>query len=141
MAQMKLVYTTSVRLNELPIENGQIIYAPDDNRICLDMQDRRFTYHTLRSFETDAERLRFIGVNKSFYFVEETNIMWQYINNGWKQITPANLEPIYYAEIPSRFPAQGKENTLFYTDEGIYNWKESTQDYNLIANANTWGSI
>lgn len=141
MAQMKLVYTTSVRLNELPIKNGQIIYAPDDNRICLDMQDRRFTYHTLRSFETDAERLRFIGVNKSFYFVEETNIMWQYINNGWKQITPANLEPVYYAEIPSRFPAQGKENTLFYTDEGIYNWKESTQDYNLIANANTWGSI
>ena len=75
MAQMKLVYTTSARLSELPVENGQIIYAPDDNLICLDMRDRRFTYHTLRSFSTDAERLSFIGVNKCFYFVEETNIM------------------------------------------------------------------
>lgn len=75
MAQMKLVYTTSAKLDELPLENGQIIYAPDDNRICLDMRDRRFTYHTLRSFSTDAERLRFIGANKGFYFVEETNIM------------------------------------------------------------------
>lgn len=141
MAQMKLVYTTRARLDELPLENGQIIYAPDDNLICLDMRDKRFIYHTLRSFETDAERLRFIGVNKCFYFVEETNIMWQYINNEWKQITPANLEPIYYAEVPERFPARGTENTLFYTDNGIYNWKESLQDYNLIANANTWGNI
>ena len=31
MAQMKLVYTTRARLDELPLENGQIIYAPDDN--------------------------------------------------------------------------------------------------------------
>lgn len=141
MAQMKLVYTTKNKINELAIQDGQIIYAPDGNLICLDMRNKRHVYHTLESFETDAERLNAVGTNKCFYFVESTNIMWEYINDAWKQITPANLNPVYYAEVPSRFPAKGTENTLFYTDNGIYNWKESIQDYNLIANVNTWGNI
>lgn len=75
MAKMKLVYTTLAKLEELPQEDGQIIYLPESGAICLDMRGKRYTYHTLQTFETDEERLSTRGVNKAFYFVEETNAM------------------------------------------------------------------
>ena len=129
MAQMKLVYTTSIRLSELPIENGQIIYAPDDNLICLDMRDRRFTYHTLRSFKTDAERLRFIGVNKCFYFVEETSVLWHFDKTkGWEQMTSAPDERLVFDNYDN-FPVKGKTGVLYCAPEAIYQWNTSLSSY------------
>lgn len=141
MAKMKLIYTTLEKLNDLPIEDGQIIYIPDSNAICLDLKGERYTYHTLQTFETEEERIDTIGVNRGFYFVEETNIMWQYIGNQWKRITPENLTPVVYIDNIEHFPSQGEENVLYYTDKGVYNWKQALNKYNLIANANTWEAI
>lgn len=75
MAQMKLVYTTSKKIDSLAIADGQIIYCPDDNIIALDMKSQRFTYKTIRTFETDADRLNAVFAAPGFYYVEETNII------------------------------------------------------------------
>ncbi len=76
MATMKLVYTTSAKLDALPIADGQIIFAPDDNIICLDMKNRRFTYRDIRIFDDEQSRLDFTNpIDKSFYYVLETNVM------------------------------------------------------------------
>lgn len=140
MAQMKLVYTTAAKLDSLSVVDGQIIYLADENQICLDMKGKRLTYRSIKTFDTDAERLAIQPIPKTFYFVFETNIMWQY-NNGWQQITASGLTPILYFDTEDDLPEKGEVNKLYYTDNGIYNWRESDNKYNLIANANRWGSI
>lgn len=142
MAQMKLIYTTAAKLEELPISNGQIIYAPDDNIICLDIRNQRFSYKTIRTFGTEAERLAADFTSPGFYYVDETNILWRKtLNDNWRQITSSNINPVVYGETEASFPIVGKEGVLYYTNKNIYNWNTQTQNYNLIANANTWDSI
>lgn len=135
MAQMKLVYTTAAKLDSLSVVDGQIIYLADENQICLDMKGKRLTYRSIKTFDTDAERFATQPIPKTFYFVFETNVMWQY-NNGWQQITASGLTPILYFDTEENLPEHGEVNKLYYTDTGIYNWRESDNKYNLIANAN-----
>ena len=53
-------------------------------------------------------------------------------------MTPDRVDPVViYGVDESEFPQIGKNNTLYYTDNGIYNWKDQDDKYNLIANANT----
>ena len=142
MAQMKLVYTTSKKINELAIADGQIIFCPDDNIIALDMKNQRFTYKTIKTFETDAERVNAVFAAPGFYYVEETNIIWRLTNSKvWRQVTPTQVSPIIYGETEEVFPTVGEEGMLYHTDKGIYNWKPQLNTYNLIANANTWEGI
>lgn len=142
MAQMKLVYTTSKKINELAIVDGQIIFCPDDNIIALDMKNQRFTYKTIKTFNTDAERLNAPFAAPGFYYVEETNIIWRLTTaNVWRQVTPTRVSPIIYGETEEVFPTIGEEGMLYHTDKGIYNWKPQLNTYNLIANANTWEGI
>ena len=142
MAQMKLVYTTSKKINSLDVVDGQVIYCPDDNIIALDMKSQRFVYKTIRTFDTDADRINAVFASPGFYYVEETNIIWRLTNGKvWRQITPTNASPIVYGETEEVFPSMGEEGILYHTDKGIYNWKPQLNEYNLIANANTWGSI
>ena len=142
MAQMKLVYTTSKKINELAIADGQIIFCPDDNIIALDMKSQRFTYKTIKTFNTDAERVNAVFAAPGFYYVEETNIIWRLTNaNVWRQVTPTRVSPIIYGETEEVFPSIGEEGVLYHTDKGIYNWKPQLNTYNLIANANTWEGI
>jgi hypothetical protein len=46
-----------------------------------------------------------------------------------------------YADTEEDFPVVGEQDRLYYTDEGIYNWKSQLNKYNLIANANKWESM
>jgi len=142
MAIRKLIYTTSTKLDVLPQADGQIIFVPDDNIVALDMKSQRFVYKTIRTFETDAERLEAVFLAPGFYYVDETNILWRFtVNKIWRQVTPTNIAPIIYGETEEVFPEIGEEGVLFYTDKGIYNWKPQLSKYNLIANANTWDGI
>lgn len=75
MAQMKLVYTTSKKLDTIEIVDGQIIFLSDENQICLDMKNKRLKYKAIKTFNTDEERLTTPPIEKTFYFVFETNIM------------------------------------------------------------------
>lgn len=140
MAKAKLYYTKSKYLPTLPISNGNIIFVPDINTVCLDMSNERFLYQTIKVFETEEERAAVPFPNVGFYYVTDTNVLWRW-ENGWARITPTNLTPNVYRESEEDFPQEGNEGTLYYTDEGIYNWKENSNEYNLIANANKWNGI
>lgn len=77
MAQMKLVYTTSKKIDSLELSDGQIIFCPDDNIIGLDMKGQRFIYKTIKTFDKEADRLNAVFAAPGFYYVEETNIIWR----------------------------------------------------------------
>lgn len=140
MAQMKLFYTTSAKLNELPVEDGQIIFVPNDKLVCLDMKGQRFRYQALQIYTTNSERLSDDSMTIGMYYVKETNVLW-YWDGKWTQITPSFLSPVFYGISVQEFPQSGIEGNLYFTDDGIYNWKNQLSRYNLIANANTWESI
>jgi hypothetical protein len=78
MAQMKIVYTTSNKLSELPLENGQIIFIADTHEIYMDMRNKRSGYSMINVFATEADRLAVEEPEIGFYLVEETSIVWRY---------------------------------------------------------------
>ena len=142
MAQMKLIYTTSKKINNLDIADGQIIFCPDDNTIALDMKGQRFSYKTIKTFDTEEQRMNAVFSAPGFYYVEESNLIWRLTNTKvWRRITPTGTSPIVYGETTEVFPAIGEEGILYHTDKGIYNWKPQLNTYNLIANANIWEGI
>lgn len=75
MAQMKLVYTTSTKLDSLDVVDGQVIFLSDENQICLDMRGKRLYYKAIKTYDTDEQRLTTPPINKTFYFVFETNVL------------------------------------------------------------------
>jgi hypothetical protein len=75
VAVVNFIYTTSAKLNRLPVEDGQIIFVPDMNTICLDLSGQRFYYQTIKTFETDEERANTPFPSQGFYFVEETQVI------------------------------------------------------------------
>ena len=136
----KLFYTKEKYLSTLPVKDGQIIFVPESHKVCLDMSKTRHTYQTIEEFKTEAERLSVNTPHKGFYFVEETNTIWRY-SSSWNRINSSGLNPIVYGETEEEFPVEGNKESLYFTDEGIFNWKEAAGKYNLIANANKWDSI
>lgn len=140
MATTKLYYTKAKNLESLPVTAGNIIFVIDENMVCLDIAEQRFYYHGIKIFETDAERLEAPFVQDGFYLVAETNVLWRW-RDGWIRLTSAEDNPIYYGNTEEDFPNEGEEEKLYFTDNGIYNWKTQLNKYNLIANANTWDGI
>lgn len=140
MAQMRIVYTTSNRLDELNIEDGQIIFVVDTRTIYFDMKNKRTSYSTIFVFETEDERLAMESPAQGFYFVEETNVVWRY-KTQWIQITPQGLNPIVFGEEISSFPERGMEGILYCGDSAIYKWNSYQSSYHLIANKNEWKEL
>lgn len=137
MAVAKFYYTTSDKLQELPVQNGQIIFVPDKNTLCLDMNGQRSYYQTIKTFATDRERLDATNLIKGFYFVEETSDFWEW-KNGWEKTTKS---PVVYGSTVASFPARGKEGVLYYSDDGVYRWNKEQVNYKLIASVNAWDNI
>ena len=140
MALVKFIYTTSEKLSQLSIEDGQIIFIPELSTIAMDMYGQRFYYQSTKTFETDAQRIEMPFPQKGFYWVEETETLWRW-NQRWTRISSSRDNSVIEAEKKEDFPQEGQSNTLYYTDDGIYSWKNQADKYNLIANVNTWESI
>lgn len=138
MAKATMYYTTASRLNDLGIVDGQIIFTSDTKTIYLDMKSKRHGYSTIQIFDTDADRAGVLAPVEGYYYVEDTHVLWRY-KGKWVQITPDNLEPIVFYDNKNSFPLTGVANTLYCTDNAIYNWKQSS--YNMIANKTEWETI
>lgn len=78
MALANFVYTTSAKLNELPVEDGQIIFVPEVSTIAMDMHGQRFLYQNIKTFETDTQRSEYPFPVTGFYYVEETECLWRW---------------------------------------------------------------
>ena len=140
-ARAKLYYTKEQYLDSLPVKDGNIIFVADSRKVCLDMRDQRYSYNTIQVVSTLGELEALENPADGFYYVDEIDAIWRRADERWNRITPANIEPVVYGEDVEHFPIEGKKETLYFTDNGIYNWKEQFNKYNLIANANQWDSI
>jgi hypothetical protein len=126
--------TTSERVKDLVIKNGQLIFIQDACRIAMDWKNKRTFYNQIEELETDSDRANLSdAVNGKFYFVIDTAVLWRYYN-GWIQITSKPDEILF---IGTEMPELGKANTLYINkeegNECISIWDDDTDTYKVVA--------
>lgn len=139
-AIVKVYTTVAAKLSQLAVSDGQLIFVSDTRKIYLDFNGYRVGYDTFRVFENDQERLQWLAPVEGFYFVKSTGVLWSY-SGSWAQLTPSNLEQVVIGESASDFPQEGRENTLYTADSGVYKWNASSSTYALVANKLEWGDL
>ena len=129
---LKLVATTSSKIRNLTIQNGQLIFLQDIGRIAFDYKDKRVFYNQIVELETEADRQNLDNPFKGYYFVLDSAVLWFY-KNGWIQITEKPQEVIF---IGVELPLLGQANKLYAnTDKReISVWDEDLGEYIVVAN-------
>ena len=129
--------TVNARLNQLPVNDGNLIFVRDTRKVYLDMGGLRLDFATIRVFQTDAERTGTLAPVEGFYYVEDTGVLWRY-SSSWKQITPSNLTPIFFGKYED-FPPTGSSSMLYVDDARTYRW-DGTK-YTVVANKTEWEEL
>lgn len=133
---MSLVVTTSDKVSDLVIKDGQLVFVRDIGRIALDFKKKRKFYNQIEELDTELARKNLEHpINGVYYFVVDKAVLWTYCNNEWKQITTPPDEIVF---IGTEFPELGKEQTIYtnITDgnEHIAVWNEEAGEYHIVAN-------
>lgn len=83
---ISFVTTTTARLNNVPIKNGQLIFVHDSGEIYLDLHDKRKPYSDFETIATNEAREALAEPNSTaFYYVEEDSSLWRFDEeSGWK---------------------------------------------------------
>lgn len=118
---MKFIATTSNKMSTIAVKSGQLIFSRDDRVIYLDSDIGRTKFDTIITLVTEQQRKALVNQIEGYYFVEETSIFWRYSNSAWTQITNPPTEKIIFIE-ESKLPSIGKKETLYITENVIYQW-------------------
>lgn len=130
---MSLVATTSQRVKDLVIKNGQLIFIQDLGRIAFDFKDNRVFYNQIAELETEVERLTLENPLHGYYFVLGTGILWFY-KDEWIQITEKPKDVVFIGvELPDL--GQAKEGTLYVnkTKREIAIFDSASNDYVVVS--------
>lgn len=129
---MSLIATTSSRIRELVIKDGQLIFIQDLGRIALDFKGRRVFYNQIVELDTEAERMALESPLDGYYFVIDSACLWFY-KDGWIQITEKPQEILF---IGTELPQLGQQGKLYVDtdDREISVWDEETDQYITVSN-------
>lgn len=130
---MSLIATTSSKIRDLIIKDGQLIFIQDLGRIAFDFKGKRVFYNQIVELNTEAERLALESPLDGYYFVIDEACLWSY-QNGWIQITEKPKEIVF---IGVELPELGQKNKIYAnTTEGAENisvWDEELGKYVVVA--------
>lgn len=132
---LSVIATTSDRIKDLVIKNGQLIFVQDAGRIAFDFKNKRKFYNQIEELDTELTRRELESpVNGVYYFVIETAVLWTYRNNEWVQITSKPQEIVF---IGTEFPELGVEQTIYVNNkdgnEHIAIWDDNNDKYHIVA--------
>lgn len=129
---LNLIATTSSRIRELPIKNGQLVFIRDLGRIAFDFKDKRVFYNQIVELESEAERTALENPLDGYYFVIGSGVLWLY-KNEWIQITERPENVLF---IGVELPQLGEEDKLYVskTEQDISVWDDETNQYIKVAN-------
>lgn len=132
---LKLVATTSSKIRDLTISDGQLCFLYDIGRIAFDYKGTRVFYNQIVELKSEAVRQSLENPLDGYYFVVGTGVLWAY-KSGWTQLTgtPENIE---FVDVD--LPELGQENKLYVnkTEQDISVWDEETNQYIKVANYTT----
>jgi hypothetical protein len=130
---LSLVATSSSRIRELVIKDGQLIFIRDLGRIAFDYKGQRVFYNQIVELNTEADRLALDSPLSGYYFVIGSACLWFY-KDEWIQITE---KPDNIVFIGVELPELGQENKIYAnTTEGAENisvWSEELGRYVVVA--------
>lgn len=132
-AVMSVVVTTAIKLPDLAIKNGQVIFVSDSKKIALDFDNKRTFYNQIVVLQTESERQGLLApITELFYFVVDTAILWTYQTTGWVQVTTSPDEIIY---IGDNLPEVGTAKSLYInkTEKNISIWDEEALSYITVS--------
>lgn len=129
-----LCATTSDKVKDLAIKNGQLIFIHNVGRIAFDFNGKRTFYNQVIELETDVERVNLTEPeNGKYYFIIDTAVFWRYFD-GWIQLTKEPEEILF---INTEFPKLGQANKLYINstegNESISIFDEETNTYKVVA--------
>ena len=131
---MSLIATTSSRIRELAIKDGQLIFIRDLGRIAFDFKGQRVFYNQIIELNTEAERLALDSPLNGYYFVIDKACLWFCQDGEWSQITDKPQEVVF---IGVEFPELGQENTIYANitegSESISVWSDELDAYVVVA--------
>lgn len=129
---MSLIATTSSRIRDLIIKDGQLIFIQDLGRIAFDFKGKRVFYNQIVELNTEAERLALDSPLDGYYFVIDEACLWFY-RNGWIQITEKPKDIVF---IGVELPELGQANKIYIDtdDREISVWDEETGKYIVVSN-------
>lgn len=129
---MSLIATTSSRIKDLIIKDGQLIFIQDLGRIAFDFKGQRVFYNQIVELDTEAERLALESPLDGYYFVIDSACLWFY-QSGWIQITEKPEEILF---IGTELPELGQQDKLYIDtdDREISVWDEETDTYIAVSN-------
>lgn len=129
---MSLIATTSSRIRELVIKDGQLIFIQDLGRIAFDFKGQRVFYNQIVELDTEAERQALENPLNGYYFVIDSACLWFY-QDGWIQITEKPKEVLF---IGTELPQLGQQGKLYVDtdDREISIWDEETDKYIIVSN-------
>lgn len=129
---MSLIATTSSRIRDLLIKDGQLIFIQDLGRIAFDFKGQRVFYNQIVELDTEADRLALDSPLNGYYFVIDSACLWFY-KDGWIQITEKPEEILF---IGTELPQLGQQGKLYVDtdDREISVWDEETDRYITVSN-------
>ena len=129
---LKVIATSSSRIRELAIRNGQLIFAQDAGRIAFDFNGKRKFYNQIVELETEVERQNLENPLDGYYFVIDTAVLWHY-QGEWVPITEKPQEIVF---IGVELPALGQAGKIYIDidDREISVWDEETDKYVAVSN-------
>ena len=130
---MSLIATTSSRIRNLVIKDGQLVFLQDLGRIAFDFNGKRVFYNQIVELDTEKDRLALENPLGGYYFVIGSGCLWFY-KDEWVQITEKPQEVVF---IGVKLPELGQENKI-YADitegsENISVWSEELGTYIVVA--------
>lgn len=129
---MSLIATTSSRVRDLIIKDGQLIFIQDRGRIAFDFKGRRTFYNQIAELDTEAERLDLTSPLPGYYFVIDSACLWFY-QDEWVQITEKPEEIVF---IGVELPELGQQGKLYVDtdDREISVWDDDRDRYIVVSN-------
>lgn len=129
---MSLVATSSSRIKDLLIKDGQLIFIQDLGRIAFDFKGKRVFYNQIVELGSEVERLALNEPLSGYYFVISSACLWFY-KDGWTQITEKPQEIIF---VGVELPELGQQGKLYVDtdDKEISVWDEEADKYITVSN-------
>lgn len=126
-----LIATSSSRIRDLVIKDGQLVFIQDLGRIAFDFKGKRVFYNQIVELSTEAERQSLESPLSGYYFVIDSAVLWFY-KDDWIQITEKPEEVVF---IGVELPELGQEKTLYIDKDDceISVWDEETKSYIVVA--------
>lgn len=132
---LKLVATTSSKIRDLTISDGQLCFLYDIGRIAFDYKGSRVFYNQIVELESESVRQSLENPLNGYYFTIDEACLWAY-KDGWIQITEKPEEIVFVGDA-NLFPELGQANKIYAsTTEGSENisvWSEELGKYVVVA--------